>query len=132
LCITNTFNGVSIKEKDVGYALDFSLIADIEYMPLTINRSYDLIWEDRDNLEKGTKKLIEGLVYDFSLKEIIETVFYELSFHGSPEGVIEMQETLEERHEEMKLAIENRKKLDKQKDQLHNDLTKMLNDLNSK
>jgi hypothetical protein len=66
------------------------------------------------------------------LKEVIETIFYELSFHGTPEGVIEMKGVLDERHEEMKKAVENRKKLDKQKGKLHDDLNKMLNNPESK
>jgi len=85
--IYNDFHGVVIKngEKEE-YGLDFQLISDIAPYPLKLNNTYNIMLE-KDYPKFSYSIFVPDLKYNFTLKETIETIFYELSFFGLPENV---------------------------------------------
>lgn len=117
--------GVCDGEEITNFAMDFCTIGEIAHLPFKLENNYDIIME-KDYPEMEIKEFIKDLEYHFSLKEVIETVFYELSFHGTPESVLDTKQELFERKDEVEKAIENHQKLEKDKKKLHNDIDNLL------
>jgi len=117
--------GICDGEQITNFAMDFCTIGEIAHLPFKLENKYDIIME-KDYPEMEIKPFIRDLEYHFSLKEVIETVFYELSFHGTPESVLDTKQELFERKDEVEKAIENHQKLEKDKKKLHDDIDNLL------
>ena len=96
-------HGISNKE-DITYALDFVSLNNIKDYTIKLNNNF--YYSDYAKILKGEneKEYVKKYLGDksFTLFEIFECIFNEISFHGGPQDKKEMLEELQDEVEELK------------------------------
>jgi hypothetical protein len=86
-------HGIDEKEPEALYALDFTPVNELADLPVRLNPNISI--QDWRIIEDGEVK-IEKFETCFSLLEILTEIFFEISFHGSPQSRDERSGELQE------------------------------------
>ncbi len=97
------------KDTRINWGIDFSPLGNLLHLPLVANEDFNVgndlkYWKpDQTNEERFALQCKRK----YTLKNVIEGVFWELSFYGSPEDKEETSKMIKERHEEVNEAIKS-------------------------
>jgi hypothetical protein len=110
LNICPSLHGVSIKE-EITYALDFTSLNNLKNFVVKINESvelydYKMIKENKDDVLDIKDTLIELGNKAFTLFELFNSIFYEISFHGGPQDKKERESEIMGSIDEVKDNLE--------------------------
>lgn len=116
LNISPSLHGVSTKESEI-YALDFTSLNNLKNCIVKINETvniydYNKIKENNDNADNNMILLDLG-DKAFTLFELFNAIFYEISFHGGPQDKKERFSEMEESIEEVKDNLDELKSSEK-------------------
>ena len=117
LNISPSLHGVSTKESEI-YALDFTSLNNLKNCIVKINETvniydYNKIKENKDNADDDNMILLDLGDKAFTLFELFNAIFYEISFHGGPQDKKERFSEMEESIEEVKDNLDELKSSEK-------------------
>ena len=119
LNICPSLHGISMKD-EMTYALDFTSLNNLKNFVVKINESvnlydYKMIKEDKDEIDikdiKDTRISLGNKA--FTLFELFNAIFYEISFHGGPQDKKERESEMMESIDEVKDNLEEYKDSEK-------------------
>jgi hypothetical protein len=98
----NIFDGIGDDENRFG--LDFTIVNEIDHLPIVIQNKYNFTHVQYDNKYKiiSSNIIAKDVHCNFTLKEVISAIFYELSFFGTPEKVIKTRNEMQKRVRDIK------------------------------
>jgi hypothetical protein len=103
LSLTPAFHGISTKDS---YALDFTSLNNLKNHNIRLNKSVDVFNFKEENEELKHINLGEK---SFTLFELFNAIFFEISFHGAPQDKKERFEEIEESIKEVEGNLEEMK-----------------------
>jgi hypothetical protein len=96
----------------ISYGLDFAELSTLLHLPIVIREElkvYEDLVDTNARFVMGGSENEVRVVFEckkkYTLKDVISGVFWELSFHGAPEDVVEQRAVLEERIADLNESI---------------------------
>lgn len=117
LNICPSLHGISIKE-EMSYALDFTSLNNLKNCNVRINKNVEFYdfkksKDKKEEIIKPEEFLVNLGDKEFTLFELFNAIFYEISFHGGPQDKKERYNEMEESMDEIKDNLEEYKDSEK-------------------